>query len=107
MNNADDAVLLSMPQIAALRMVVSNGKNPLRRPLSMYISQSANEALLMTTRTRGVATKLAKPPDVILVDSMAKIDAVALLKKKLDTTNINSDLRELASMLEYISLAIV
>jgi hypothetical protein len=107
LDNADDDVLLLMPQMAALRIVASNGKSPLRRPLSMYIPQSANGALLVTTRTRGVATKLAEPPDVILVDPMAKIDAVALLKKKLDATDINSDLEELASMLEYMPLAIV
>jgi hypothetical protein len=54
-----------------------------------------------------VATKLIKPRDIIPVDAIIDADAISLLKKKLDAAADDGDLRELAYVLKYISLAIV
>jgi hypothetical protein len=54
-----------------------------------------------------VTTKLVEPRDVIVIDPMTDMDAITLLKKKLDVSADNSDLRELACILEYMPLTIV
>jgi tetratricopeptide (TPR) repeat protein len=100
-------VVLSTPQVSASKAMPSVGTSQLKCPLSAYLPQSVNGALLVTTRTRSVAIKLVEPRDVIPVEPMAKVDAVVLFKKKVDVVNCDSDLEELASMLEYMPLAIV
>ena len=86
---------------------VSGGDAQLRRPLSAYLPQSENGAILITTRTRSVATTFVEARDVIVVDPMNDTDAVTLLKKKLDMPTGDGDLQELAQILEYMLLAIV
>ena len=54
-----------------------------------------------------MATKLVEPRDVIAIEPMAKIDAVTLLQKKLRVVDGDSDLEELASILEYMPLVLV
>ena len=54
-----------------------------------------------------MATTLVEARDVIVVDPMNDIDAVTLLKKKLDKPTGDGDLQELAQILEYMLLAIV
>ena len=54
-----------------------------------------------------MATKLVKPRDVIAIEPIAKTDAVTLLQKKLGAVDGNSDLEELASILEYMPLALI
>ena len=107
LDNADDDVVLSMPQVSASTAIAGRDTSQLKRPLSTYLPQSANGALLVTTRTRSVATKLVEARDVIAVKPMAEIDAVALFKKKLETVDAKSDLEELARVLEYMPLTIV
>ena len=107
LDNADDDVVLSIPQVSTSR-VISNGRaGQFKQLLSAYLPQSANKALLVTTRTRSVATKLVKPRDVIAVKPMAKTNAITLLQKKLGAVDSDSDLEELASILEYMPLALV
>jgi hypothetical protein len=56
---------------------------------------------------RSVATKLVEPRDIIPVDPMTGSDAIKLLQKKLDRVSDEHDLKELASILEYMPLAII
>jgi hypothetical protein len=79
----------------------------LRRPLSAYLPQSLNGKILITTRTKSVASKLVEPRDIILVDPMIDMDAIELLQKKLEGVPDEHDLKELAGLLEYMPLAIV
>jgi hypothetical protein len=51
--------------------------------------------------------KLVEPRDVIIVDLITDMDAITLLKKKLDVPADDGDLRELTCILEYMPLAIV
>lgn len=107
LDNLDDDVVLATPQAAASRAHSGNSDGQLRRPLPAYLPQSQNGAILITTRTRSVATKLVEPRDVIMVDPMVDTDAIALLKRKIDKSVDDGDLRELAQVLEYMPLAIV
>jgi Tetratricopeptide repeat len=107
LDNLDDDAVLSIPQAAVPRAQPSDKEDQLRRPLSAYLPQSQNGVILITTRTRSVAMKLVEPRDVIVVDPMTDMDAITLLKKKLDVPTDNGDLRELACILEYMPLAIV
>jgi tetratricopeptide (TPR) repeat protein len=107
LDNLDDDAVLSIPQPAASRAQSGDRDDQLRRPLLAYLPQSQNGVILITTRTKSVATKLVEPRDVIVVDPMTDIDAIMLLKKKLDMPVDDSDLQELASILEYMPLAIV
>jgi hypothetical protein len=107
LDNVDDDAVLSTPQTSALMAHVSGGDAQLRRPLSAYLPQSENGVILITTRTRSVATTLVEARDAIVVNPMNDTDAVTLLKKKLDKPTRDSDLQELAQILEYMLLAIV
>jgi tetratricopeptide (TPR) repeat protein len=106
LDNLDDDTVLSTPEATAPR-VQTGGGGQLRRPLSAYLPQSQNGVILITTRTRSVATKLVEPRDIIPVDPMTDLDAIKLLQKKLDGIRDEHDLKELASILEYMPLAIV
>ncbi|ERF69453.1 hypothetical protein EPUS_07857 [Endocarpon pusillum Z07020] len=107
LDNLDDDAVISIPQAATSKAQAGDREDRLRRPLSAYLPQSQNGAILITTRTRSVATKLVESRDVIVVDPMTDMDAITLLKKKLDVPANDEDLRELTYTLEYIPLAIV
>jgi tetratricopeptide (TPR) repeat protein len=107
LDNLDNDDVLSIPQAATLGAQFGDRDDQLRRSLSAYLPQSQNGAILITTRTRSMVTTLVEPRDVIIVDPMTDIDAITLLKKKLDTPVDDGDLRELAYILEYMPLAIV
>jgi hypothetical protein len=107
LDNADDDAVLLTPQAAASKAQTSGADSQLRRPLSAYLPQSENGAILITTRTRSVATMLVEPRDVIVVDPMIDTDAISLLKKKLDEPARDGDLKALVNMSENMPLAIV
>jgi Tetratricopeptide repeat len=96
LDNLDDVSALSTSQ-----------DGELRRSLLSYLPQSAIGAILVTTRTSIVAAKIVEPRDVIVVNPMINIDAITLLKKKLDKSTDDPDLEDLARILEYMPLAIV
>ena len=107
LDNADDDIVHSLSRTSVSKAAASGETSQSKRPLSAYIPQRANSALLVTTRARSVATKLVEPRDVIAVEPMTEVDATALLKKKLDIADIESDMEELTNILEYMPLAIV
>ena len=52
LDNADDDVVLSMPQASASKTTTNGRSGQLKRPLSAYLPQSVNGSLLVTTRTK-------------------------------------------------------
>ena len=60
LDNLDDDTVLLTPE-ATVPIVQAGGDGQLRRPLSAYLPQSQNGNILITTRTRSVATKLVEP----------------------------------------------
>ena len=107
LDNMDDDAVLSRPQVTVSRAQSGELDSQLQRPLSAYLPQSLNGKTLITTRTRSVATKLVELRDIVLVDPMSDADAIELLQKKLDEARDEHDLKELASILEYMPLALV
>jgi tetratricopeptide (TPR) repeat protein len=107
LDNLDNDDVLFIPQVATSGAQAGDRDVQLRQPLSAYLPQSQNGSILITTRTSDMATKLVELRDVIVVDPMTDMDAVTLLKKKLDISVDDGDLRELACVLEYMPLAIV
>jgi tetratricopeptide (TPR) repeat protein len=97
LDNLDDISIVSTSPEATARRIF----------LLSYLPQSANGTILLTTRTSGVAVKIVEPRDVIAVSPMTNVDAIILLKKKLDRPTDDHDLEELARLLEYMPLAIV
>lgn len=75
--------------------------------LSDYLPQTPNGSLLITTRTLAVALQLVEARDSIQIGPMTNSEAIALLAKKLDGHPDDSDLCELAAILEFMPLAIV
>jgi hypothetical protein len=107
LDNLDDGTVLSTSHGTTSRTQSSDSGGQLRRPLAAYVPQSQHGTILITTRTRSIATQLVERKDVIPIDPMADIDARLLLQKKLDKSINEQDLQELASLLEYMPLAIV
>jgi hypothetical protein len=95
LENVDDASFL----IAA--------RSTILRPLVSYLPQCPNGSILITIRSRNVALKLVEPRDIITIEPMSRVDALALFKKKLGGYDSGEDAVELASALEFIPLAIV
>ncbi len=83
------------------------------RPLVEYIPQCQNGTILITTRTKVAALQLVEENNLIAVEPMEKVHAIALFEKKLrihgdgHNKGKNNDIGELAATLEYMPLAIV
>lgn len=107
LDNVDDDVVLYVSQPSTTEATQATRVDRSRRLISAYLPQSANGALLVTSRTRHVASKLVEPRDIVMVEPMVQDDAVALLRKKLGNADVDSDLKELAGILEHMPLAMV
>jgi hypothetical protein len=107
LDNLDDGAVLSTPEAATLGPPSGNRESQFWRPLSAYLPQSQNGSILITTRTRSVADQLVERRDIIPIDPMIDVDARVLLQRKLDGSTSEQDLQELASILEFMPLAIV
>jgi tetratricopeptide (TPR) repeat protein len=107
LDNVDNEAVLSLPQEVGTAVKPGNVTNQLRRSLLTYLPQSRNGAILITTRTRSVATKLVEPRDIIEIEPMTNTEATTLLVKKLSGHTSDADLQELATVLEFMPLAIV
>ncbi|KAL5087837.1 hypothetical protein Trisim1_007488 [Trichoderma cf. simile WF8] len=81
-----------------------------KRPLAAYIPKSRNGSIVLTTRNRGLATKLTGGHKYTIdVDTMSEADALTLLEKKMGSPLSPLDAgsaKDLVKALEYIPLAI-
>ncbi|KAJ4362274.1 hypothetical protein N0V83_010367 [Neocucurbitaria cava] len=106
LDNVDDARFL-------LHAPTSNqGQRPhdsdkLSPPLREYLPNCHRGSIVMTTRNREAALKLIEQRDIVAVEPMNKVQAMALLETKLGAQQTSSNLAELAAALEYMPLAIV
>jgi hypothetical protein len=75
--------------------------------LADFLPQSQNGSILITSRDRDTALRLTgNYTDVIRVEPMDKLHALALLQKKLDSSPDEEDALKLLQNLDYIPLAI-
>ncbi|KAK4065260.1 hypothetical protein Trihar35433_7380 [Trichoderma harzianum] len=78
-----------------------------KRSLAAYIPKSRNGSVLVTTRNRSLASKLTGGyKNIIEVDPMTEVDALALLEKKMGSTTDIGLAKDLVKTLDYIPLAI-
>jgi hypothetical protein len=78
-----------------------------RQPILAYLPQSQNGSILVTSRSKGVALKLVEEKNIVVMQSMAPSQALALFEKKLRSLDQSDDTAKLAAALEFMSLAIV
>ncbi|KAL7935608.1 P-loop containing nucleoside triphosphate hydrolase protein [Trichoderma chlorosporum] len=87
-----------------------NQSDPDQRPLSTYFPQSRNGSILLTTRSKKLASKLTGGyNDIIEVQPMTETDALNLLEKTMGSPLSLSDTdlaKNLVDALDYIPLAI-
>ena len=107
LDNFDDAGFLLEAQSTSHNRQLEGLDGGNSRPLVSYLPQCQNGSILITTRSRNAALKLAEQRDIIGVEPMNRTDALALFEKKLGK-HVNSDnVTELATELEFMPLAIV
>ena len=106
--------LLILDNVDDLQFVPKDGDSDQKRqsssnapqPISAIFPQSQNGSMLVTSRNKAVALELVEQKDIIAVDPMAPLDALALLEKKLGSLSEGRELVELAETLEFMPLAI-
>ncbi|KAI6330283.1 hypothetical protein MCOR28_011694 [Pyricularia oryzae] len=77
------------------------------KPLATYLPQSRNGAILVTTRSKDLARRLAgSDANILDVGPMVQADALALLEKRLGALPDTDTGIELVRELEYVPLAI-
>ncbi|KAK6860964.1 hypothetical protein PG995_004600 [Apiospora arundinis] len=80
------------------------------QPLISYLPNCQQGSILITTRSRDVASKLAESRNTITVDPMNQAEAITLAKEKLGKPDRQGDIEVIESLvhtLEYMPLAIV
>jgi hypothetical protein len=113
LDNVDDAGFLVEARRTGQEGQTSGTESGKSRSLVSYLPHCPHGSILITTRTKLAALQLVEDNSLIAVEPMDKVDAVALLEKKLgmqedSVTDGNiSDIGELAAVLEYMPLAIV
>lgn len=76
-----------------------------RQPISVFLPQSQNGSILVTSRSKAVALELVEEKDIMAVQPMAPAHALALTEKKLGSLGEGDELTELAAALEFMPLA--
>jgi tetratricopeptide (TPR) repeat protein len=97
LDNVDDARFLLESQPSG------QGQPPLRT----YLPRCKHGSMLITSRNKEAALTLVEHRDIVSVEPMDRVQAVALFGKKLGLPGDDSDVAELAAALEYMPLAIV
>ncbi|KAJ5719806.1 hypothetical protein N7493_007384 [Penicillium malachiteum] len=87
-------------------------RTPPTKPLLSYIPRSPNGSIIITSRTREVASKMVRYQDLIEVQPMEKSEALELLQRKLGESEEIEELqnhqnKQLVDALEFMPLAIV
>jgi hypothetical protein len=106
LDNIDDARFLLDPHLD-IQAQHSDPDSRTSQPLREYLPQSQNGSILITSRSREAALKLVEQSDIIAVEPMNKMHALALFEKKLGKQGESQDVAELAATLEFRPLAIV
>jgi uncharacterized membrane protein YccC len=79
----------------------------IRKPLREYLPHCERGSILVTTRNKETALKLAELRDTVNVEPMDEAQALALFVKKRGAHRDNSNVAELAAALEYMPLTVV
>ncbi|KAJ5806306.1 uncharacterized protein N7503_003908 [Penicillium pulvis] len=107
LDNVDDDDVLQAHISVNMETQVDIGNGAFKQPLSAFIPQCQHGLLIMTTRSRSVASKIVDDSDIIAVNPMDKSQASALMEKKLGIQANKEDISKLIEALEFMPLAIV
>ena len=107
LDNADEATVLFETLVTGQKAQASGSSGGPTQSLLAYLPQSRNGSILITSRTKSVALRLAEESDIIAVEPMDDTHALTLLEKKLGEQMDRDDTAELAAALEFMPLAIV
>ncbi|KAJ5166882.1 uncharacterized protein N7482_005663 [Penicillium canariense] len=104
LDNVDDDQFLREPPEA------KPGQAGTSVPLAAYLPRNNKGSIIMTTRSKSVASRFVSDRDIIEIQPMVDIHAVALIGKKIGdhaAHESKEDISRLAEVLEYMPLAIV
>ena len=87
--------------------LVSSIGSQLPQSLLSYIPRCVNGSILVTSRNRAAAVKIAGAASIIDVPSMNKTEALDLLSSTIPSSTNSEDLERLAVLLDHIPLALV
>jgi hypothetical protein len=104
LDNADETRWLLEAHVTTGAVPVSGFQE---RPIWEYLPQIQHGSVLVMTRSRAAAVQLVEERDIIAVEPMDEMHAIALLQRKLGTQSDREDAIELVAMLDFMPLAIV
>jgi len=105
LDNADESSVFFSPHSRSVGDSIASSRQV--RSLSVFLPQSNNGAILITSRDRDTAFRFTgRNQDIIKVEPMDQKDALTLLKKKPGTYFESDSGAELVGALDYIPLAI-
>ena len=107
LDNVDDASFLVETRGTYSDGQLNNKGSGPPRPLVTYLPQCLNGSIVITSRSNSAALKLIEQRDIIPVEPMGTVDALALLERKLGWHDEGNDAAELVAALEFMPLAIV
>jgi hypothetical protein len=105
-NVDDDKFLCSFPAVSKADPT-EDPTNASTKPLLEYVPRSRNGSIIITSRTREVALKIADHKDLIEVQPMERSEALELLQIKLEQPGESLESQQLINALEFMPLAIV
>jgi hypothetical protein len=88
--NADDGVALSRSSGSNHKTQTGDGNNPPPHHPSMYLPQSRNGSILITSRTRNVTLQLVEESDILLIEPTNDASAQVLVSKTSETKHKKS-----------------
>ncbi|KAJ5752268.1 P-loop containing nucleoside triphosphate hydrolase protein [Penicillium odoratum] len=77
------------------------------RPIWAYFPESLKGSIIITSRSRKMVSRMVEVNDIITVEPMDDIHAVALFEKKLGELAAKEEIIQLTAALDFIPLAIV
>ncbi|KAJ6025063.1 hypothetical protein N7540_005860 [Penicillium herquei] len=107
LDNVDDDKFLHSFQATRKEESIRDPTNASRKPLLEYVPKGRNGSIIVTSRTREVALKLADCKDLVEVKPMESSEALELLQRKLHQARDSEESHKLVDTLELMPLAIV
>lgn len=76
-------------------------------PLLAYLPPNPNGSIIITSRSKSVASRIVEEDEIIEIDSMDEAHAIAPFEKKLGMQDNREDIIEHTELLEFMPLAII
>ncbi|KAL6230704.1 hypothetical protein BDW75DRAFT_234191 [Aspergillus navahoensis] len=107
LDNVDDGGFLHEAPARSHDTTGNGPDNVPGQPLLAYLPPNPNGTIIITSRSRKVATTIVEDTEVIAVEPMDSVEAQALFRKKLGMAADAGEVAELTAALEYMPLAVV